>query len=51
MHTKGGKPGIIMEEKNEGDDEVPFHKEATWQDFQQENEQLKNQILNQIAIF
>ena len=46
LHTKGGKTGIIMEEMNEADEEVPFHKEATWQDFQKENEQLKNQILN-----
>ena len=31
-----------MEEDVETDDEVPLHKEATWQDVYAENEQLKN---------
>ena len=45
------KKGIIVEEDVESDNDVPLHKEATWQDIYAENEQLKNQILTQMIIF
>lgn len=45
------KKGIIVEEDVESDNDVPLHKEATWEDIYAENEQLKNQILTQMIIF
>lgn len=54
----GRKKGIILEDaelesENEGPDDVSVARgdNMTWQDVMDENSQLKDQIMNQIAIF
>ena len=49
MYSK--KKGIIVEEEVESDNDVPLHKEATWEDIYAENQQLKNQIIAQMTLF
>ena len=41
----------IMEEDVETDEEVPLHKDASWTDLYSENQQLKTELQNQIALF